>query len=180
MRRLMTYRLIATLLLGWLLVSSSYATNNLRQLFDSLNTEISHKRIFVEQKKQRIDQIKQELLSPDTSLQHRYDVYTKLYNEYRKFVVDSAITYASKSVDMAIAMDKPLLRYRSEFELSILYAMHGMFWQAEDLLKQYQSSDIPPEMRELYYYARSRLLNYDMYTSNRSQELLYQAYMDSL
>ncbi|MBR3014200.1 MAG: hypothetical protein IKH69_04170 [Bacteroidaceae bacterium] len=180
MRRLMTYRLIATLLLGWLLVSSSYATNNLRQLFDSLNTEISHKRIFVEQKKQRIDQIKQELLSPDTSLQHRYDVYTKLYNEYRKFVVDSAITYASKSVDMAIAMDKPLLRYRSEFELSILYAMHGMFWQAEDLLKQYQSSDIPPEMRELYYYARSRLLNYYMYTSNRSQELLYQAYMDSL
>jgi len=162
------------------MVSPSYATNNLRQLFDSLDTEISHKRIFVEQKKQRIVQIKQELLLPDTSLQHRYDVYTKLYNEYRKFVVDSAITYASKSLEVAIAMNKPMLRYRSEFELSVLYAMHGMFWQAEDLLQQYNSKDLPPEMREMYFYARSRLLNYYMYTSNRSQELLYQAYTDSL
>ena len=109
-----------------------------QKFYEKIDISPVLKRIFVEQKKQRIDQIKQELLSPDTSLQHRYDVYTKLYNEYRKFVVDSAITYASKSVDIAIAMDKPLLRYRSEFELSILYAMHGMFWQAEDLLKQYQ------------------------------------------
>ena len=180
MKKTLLLRFFATLFMGVLMTSSSYAANNLKLLFDSLNTEISHKRLFVEQKRQRINQIQQELISPDTSLQHKYDVYTKLYNEYRKFVVDSAITYASKSLEMAIAMDKPLLRYRSEFELSILYAMHGMFWQAEELLSQYQSSDLPKEMRELYFYARSRLLNYYMYTSNRPQELLYQAYMDSL
>lgn len=172
-------RLILPLVV-WAFVMPASATNNLRQLFDSLNMEISHKRIFVEQKKQRIEQIKLELVSPDTTLQHKYDVYTKLYNEYRKFIVDSAIIYASKSLEVAIAMNKPILRYKSEFELSILYAMHGMFWQAEDLLKQYNSSDLPQEMKELYFYARSRLLNYYMYTSNRSQEILYQAYMDSL
>lgn len=172
-------RLILPLVV-WVFVMPASATNNLRQLFDSLNMEISHKRIFVEQKKQRIEQIKLELVSPDTTLQHQYDVYTKLYNEYRKFIVDSAIIYASKSLEVAIAMNKPILRYKSEFELSILYAMHGMFWQAEDLLKQYNSSDLPQEMKELYFYARSRLLNYYMYTSNRSQEILYQAYMDSL
>lgn len=172
-------RLILPLVV-WGFVMPASATNNLRQLFDSLNMEISHKRIFVEQKKQRIEQIKLELVSPDTTLQHQYDVYTKLYNEYRKFIVDSAIIYASKSLEVAIAMNKPILRYKSEFELSILYAMHGMFWQAEDLLKQYNSSDLPQEMKELYFYARSRLLNYYMYTSNRSQEILYQAYMDSL
>ena len=172
-------RLILPLVV-WAFVMPASATNNLRQLFDSLNMEISHKRIFVEQKKQRIEQIKLELVSPDTTLQHQYDVYTKLYNEYRKFIVDSAIIYASKSLEVAIAMNKPILRYKSEFELSILYAMHGMFWQAEDLLKQYNSSDLPQEMKELYFYARSRLLNYYMYTSNRSQEILYQAYMDSL
>ena len=127
MKKTVLLRFFVTLFMGVLMISPSYATNNLKQLFDSLNTEISHKRLFVEQKRQRINQIQQELISPDTSLQHKYDVYTKLYNEYRKFVVDSAINYASKSLEMAIAMDKPLLRYRSEFELSILYAMHGMF-----------------------------------------------------
>ena len=39
-------RLLVALLMGWLSVSSSYATNNLRQLFDSLNIEISNKRLF--------------------------------------------------------------------------------------------------------------------------------------
>ena len=180
MRKTLLLRFFATLFMGVLMISSSYATNNLKQLFDSLNVELSHKRMFAEQKRQRIEQIKQELNTPDTTLQHKYDVYTQLYNEYRKFVVDSAIVYANKSLEVAKAMNKPLLRYRSEFELSILYAMHGMFWQAEDLLSQYQSSDLPKEMRELYFYARSRLLNYYMYTSNVSQELLYQSYMDSL
>jgi len=180
MKKQLIVRLLVLFFVGIWGFSSSYAANNLRQLFDSLNIEIANKRIFVEQKKQRINQIKQELISPDTSLQHKYDVYTKLYNEYRKFVVDSAINYASKSVEMAIAMNKPLLRYKAEFELAILYAMHGMFWQAEDLLQPYNSSELPKELRELYFYARSRLLNYYMYTSNRSQELLYQAYMDSL
>ena len=180
MKKTLLLRFFFTLYLGVLMISPSYATNNLKQLFDSLNVELSHKRMFAEQKRQRIEQIKQELNTPDTTLQHKYDVYTQLYNEYRKFVVDSAIVYANKSLEVAKAMNKPLLRYRSEFELSILYAMHGMFWQAEDLLSQYQSSDLPKEMRELYFYARSRLLNYYMYTSNVSQELLYQSYMDSL
>lgn len=180
MKKTLLLRFFATLFLWVLMISSSYATNNLKQLFDSLNVELSHKRMFAEQKRQRIEQIKQELNTPDTTLQHKYDIYTQLYNEYRKFVVDSAIVYANKSLEVANVMNKPLLRYRSEFELSILYAMHGMFWQAEDLLSQYQSSDLPKEMRELYFYARSRLLNYYMYTSNVSQELLYQSYMDSL
>lgn len=162
------------------ITSSAYGADNLRLLFDSLNKVITNKPLFVEQKKQRIEQVKQMLISPDTSMQHRYDIYTQLYKEYYKFVVDSAIIYASKSLEMANAMQKPLLRYKSEFELSILYAMHGMFWQAEDLLKQYNSTDLPPEMRQLYFYARSRLLNYYRYTSNESQEQLYSAYQDSL
>ena len=71
MKKALLLRFFVTLFMGVLMISSSYATNNLKQLFDSLNTEISHKRLFVEQKRQRINQIQQELISPDTSLQHK-------------------------------------------------------------------------------------------------------------
>jgi len=179
MRRLCYIRCLWVMLLCSL-ATASYGAGHLKLLFDSLNNVIANKRIFVEQKKQRIEQVKQMLVSPDTSMQHRYDIYTQLYKEYYKFIVDSAIVYANKSMELANAMNKPLLRYKSEFELSILYAMHGMFWQAEDLLKQYNSTDLPVEMRQLYFLARSRLLNYYRYTSNESQEQLYNAYQDSL
>ena len=101
MKKTLLLRFFATLFLWVLMISSSYATNNLKQLFDSLNVELSHKRMFAEQKRQRIEQIKQELNTPDTTLQHKYDIYTQLYNEYRKFVVDSAIVYEQAPVALS-------------------------------------------------------------------------------
>ena len=73
--------------------SALYANDELKSLADSLRRMIDEKPLFIQQKEQRINRIKCLLKGSGLTLEQKYKINFQLCNEYKKFVVDSAIHY---------------------------------------------------------------------------------------
>ena len=71
--------------------SALYANDELKLLTDSLRRVIDEKHVFVKEKEDRINRIKCMLKSPGLTLEGEYRINLRLYNEYKKFHIDSAI-----------------------------------------------------------------------------------------
>ena len=88
---------------------SSFAKDDLKALYDSLDYSVAHKNMYVQEKIKRIDEIRSALSYANLNDVNKYVVYNQLYNEYWKFDLDSAIHYARLEVEAAIRMAKNLI-----------------------------------------------------------------------
>ena len=78
-----------------------YANNELKLLTDSLRRVIDEKHVFVKEKEDRINRIKCMLRSPGLTLEGEYRINLRLYNEYKKFHIDSAIHYVDRNIEIS-------------------------------------------------------------------------------
>lgn len=117
-----------------------YANNELKLLTDSLRRVIDEKHIFVQKKEDRIDRIKCMLKSPGLTLEGKYKINLRLYGEYKKFHIDSAIHYVEDNIEISRKLNKSYLTTQSSLHLSLLYSMCGRFREAEMILKGIDSS----------------------------------------
>ena len=85
-----------------------YANNELKLLTDSLRRVIDEKHVFVKEKEDRINRIKCMLRSPGLTLEGEYRINLRLYNEYKKFHIDSAIHYVDRNIEISRQLNKPL------------------------------------------------------------------------
>ena len=106
---------------------SSFAKDDLKALYDSLDYSVAHKNMYVQEKIKRIDEIRSALSYANLNDVNKYVVYNQLYNEYWKFDLDSAIHYARLEVEAAIRMNDEYRKTQAELQLAISYAMHGMY-----------------------------------------------------
>ena len=83
-----------------------YANNELKLLTDSLRRVIDEKHIFVQKKEDRIDRIKCMLKSPGLTLEGKYKINLRLYDEYKKFHIDSAIHYVEDNIEISRKLNK--------------------------------------------------------------------------
>ncbi len=137
-----------------------YANNDLKLLSDSLRRMIDEKPIFVQKKEARIQRIKSKLKVPTLSLEGEYRINLQLYGEYKKFVVDSAIHYIDRNLEIAHTLNRTYLIYESSLQLSLLYAMCGRYRDAELLLENIKTSELPKRLLPVYYETYSRFWEY--------------------
>ncbi|WP_455587658.1 DUF6377 domain-containing protein [Bacteroides sp.] len=155
-----------------------YANNELNLLTDSLRRLIDEKPIYVNKKEQRIERIKNLLKESGLTPEQEYKINLQLYGEYKKFVVDSAIHYVSRNLEIARKSDKSELKYEASLQLSLLYSMCGRYRDAEQILETIKSSELPRELLPVYYETYSRFWEYYSIsvTNNRygEQRAMYQ------
>lgn len=157
-----------------------YANNDLKLLTDSLRRMIDEKPSYVHKKEVRINRIKSKLKGTLTSEQE-YKINIQLYNEYKKFVVDSAIRYIDRNIELARKMDKSYLKYESSLQLSLLYSMCGRYRDAELILENIKTSELPHELLPVYYETYSRFWEYySISATNNRYGKQRAAYQDSL
>lgn len=155
--------------------------NDVKLALDSLDNMVEHKADYVAIKQKRIDDIKSALRLPNLSDVNKYVTYTQLYQEYWKFDLDSAIYYAKQAIWAAERMNDDYRKIQSEFELAVSYAMHGMYRQAEQILRRYNPDNVPKDLRSDYYNANIQYFTYYMYTSDLPEDqVLLRSYRDSL
>jgi hypothetical protein len=77
-----------------------FAQNNFEELLEELDQSVANYAIYSDTKEGEINQLK-ELLSYSSSASQRYDIYEKLYAEYKSYQSDSAMVYARKSFQIA-------------------------------------------------------------------------------
>lgn len=156
------------------------ANNDLKLLTDSLRRMIDEKPAYVHKKEARINRIKSKLKGTLTPEQE-YKINIQLYNEYKKFVVDSAIRYIDRNIELARKMDKSYLKYESSLKLSLLYSMCGRYRDAELILENIKTSELPHELLPVYYETYSRFWEYySISATNNRYGKQRAAYQDSL
>ena len=111
--------------------SALYANDELKSLADSLRRMIDEKPLFIQQKEQRINRIKCLLKGSGLTLEQKYKINFQLCNEYKKFVVDSAIHYVDQNLEIARKLNNRDLKNQSSLQLSLLYSMCGRYRDAE-------------------------------------------------
>lgn len=158
-----------------------HGKNNLKPLSDYLDHIIANKKQFTDQKEQDIANLKKMLAKKESSPEYIFEINYKLYNEYKKYKLDSAIHYASENRRIAEELDNQWLKQLSGINLASVYSYSGKFLESEKILNSINSRNLSRDIMEEYYEARSRF--YEHYATISSQHSYFsqvEVYRDSL
>ncbi|NDW11045.1 DUF6377 domain-containing protein [Dysgonomonas sp. 520] len=152
--------------------------SDLDSILYTLNQTIEDKNIYEEEKKKRITDLKQMLSISNITLEQKFDINTRLYNEYKSFIPDSAIIFVQDNMLIAKQLDNKDWLNESKINLSLLYAVAGMYIDADKLLSNINTAELPDWLLRMYYNSYKQLFYF--YPSNQNSELNYRVYRDSL
>lgn len=143
---------------------------------------MGEKERYMEEKELRIDGIKMLLATPLISDEQRYDINLQLFNEYKTYISDSAIHYASENIAIGERLLQPDKLFDSMLDLSSLYIISGMYIEAADLLESLDREQLTPLQLIKYFDSYKQL--YRNYAFNNPSSAQYARlsshYRDSL
>jgi tetratricopeptide (TPR) repeat protein len=133
--------------------------NNIDQdehsLLVKLRTELGKKSFYDEGKIERIEKL-EKLLNSTDDLNFRYEVYLKLYNEYKSFNFDKAFGYAIKLQEVGRLKRDPVKIAYGKVKLGFVLLSSGMFKETFDSLKTVQVNLLSIEGKREYYLITAR------------------------
>ena len=145
-----------------------------------LNLAIKNKTRYTQQKQQRIDSLN-KLKVAGISLETQYQINSRLYDEYKKYRIDTAVFYALQNQQIGKKLHKADLISTAEVQLANLYSSSGKFLESENILNGLNTILFDKTLRADYYDARIQF--YEHYATNSYDELYVkriQVYRDSL
>ncbi|MEB0277433.1 MULTISPECIES: DUF6377 domain-containing protein [unclassified Mucilaginibacter] len=172
---------IAFFLLFLLFITTSFqAERDIYPNVTELNNAIISKNDYTKQKEENITAIKR-VRKAGLPLLVEYRLNTTIYEEYRKFKIDSAIFYAYRNLQIAYALNDKELKDVAKIELSNLYSSSGKYRESETLLRSLNSRHLSRDGCAIYYEAYSRFFEHYI-TNSYSQVYIQQVetYRDSL
>ena len=171
----------AWLIILVLLSSVSAWANEKDSVFIRLNQVLDNKEYYDINKEQNIRNLKQMFDISALSPKQEYDINLKLYEEYLKYQLDSAVTYVLKNLELARVLGQDELIYESEIQLAGLYSTKGMFIESKELLDCIDKKALPRRMLLDYYGAYHSFFNH--YRQSNDNPVYYgkiEEYRDSL
>ena len=104
-------------------------------LAKELDEAVLNRSFYLQQREQRITQLKDMFLLSKISLWQEYEINHQLYEEFKKIQQDSAIYYIKRNMEIASFMKDTVRIYTSRLRLATLYAFSGMYRESEGLLR---------------------------------------------
>ena len=136
-----------------LLCTSAYGKEDLTALTVLLDNLIDNQEQFIRQKELKIDSLKRLLNVPSLRLEQEYNINFKLYDEYKKFRLDSAIYYMEKNIRISQKLDDVRRSYLSNIKLAVLYSSSGRYRESEEILTSIDSRKLSKDLLAEYYEA---------------------------
>jgi cell division protein FtsB len=162
-----------------LLHTAGHTTVN-DSLLDQLDRAILNKQYYYALKANKITAQKNKLTG-NISREQEYDINQHLFNEYRKFRIDSALFYVNRNLELAELLKRPDLQHRAILQQAHLYSSTGRYLEAEKILDTIRSAELPRDLKELYFEYYYRLLeHYTTNNPNESYKRKIEIYRDSL
>ncbi len=151
-------------------------------LLDELDTTIDNSQYYHNKKETEINKLK-GLLKYTSSTVQKYELYEKLYNEYKVYQSDSALNYARKSLKIANTLNDLTKINTAKLNLASIMATLGMYKEATDILNKINIK-ATPEIKNLFYGANSSIyLSMSEYAASDQEKkryiLLTKQYRDS-
>jgi cell division protein FtsB len=160
------------------------STESLKELLKRLDYTITQQEVYVKAKEQRLSSIKKMLREKPLSNERVYELHFQLIQEYQPYKTDSALSYIERNLNLGIETANSDWINETNIRRAIIFAINGMFNEAEDILKSINTSTLHTNLRLEYYGAYGRLYEYLSQNSTgekyiKKYEALSDAYKDS-
>lgn len=154
-----------------------------KELYKRLDSVIAHRADYDALKEQKIHNIKLGSAYV-TSKEDKLKVYERLVNEYTPYILDSALVYTQKSIDLAVHTNDTACCKKFQIIKARLLIFRGFYIEAKEIL---DDMSVPPSDRQLNYLYNSAqcALYFNLKFSCRGTEYdmrydkLFRKYMDN-
>ena len=177
-----TYLLRTLLLLcAVAVVSSACERNETQSLLDKLDHMIANRQVYDCQKEQRIAELRHLLSVSGLTPAQEYEINDRLFGEFHKYKLDSAIRYMERNVLLARRLGDRRKGCLSGIRLAELYSSTGMSIEAKRMLDSIDRRSVPRDMLATYYKAYNRFYQqYVAFSGQRHFRELEERYQDSV
>ena len=127
-------------------------TDNIEQLFQSLDDAIVHSPDYVKVREDRIHNLEQKLKVAKKVIE-KYNACFALFEEYRSYKNDIAIKYINQCVELAIKIGDKQKEENAKSLLAFQESTTGNFAESYDLLKSVNPSNLDSEGQRNYLWA---------------------------
>lgn len=131
--------------------STSFSAGKKDSLSLKLGRALDNKSLYMENKEQKIRDMKQMLTLSNLSLEQRYNINYKLSEEYKKYISDSAVHYNAANQKIADILGSVKLKQETNMQLAWLYSTKGMYIEAKEILDNIEKKSLVPEFLSYYY-----------------------------
>lgn len=118
-------------------------------LLNELDNTLDKSELYHSKKEAEINKLRSLLKLTSTQV-HKYEIYEKLYGEYKFYQSDSALSYAKKSMKIAIQLNDLVKINTSRLNLSSTMGTLGMYKEATDVLNKI-NINATPEIKGAYF-----------------------------
>lgn len=133
--------------------SSSMFDERCRERLERLDATIADKERYEQRKRARIDSIEMRVPTAADSTE-LYALYGTLLDEYGKYDVDAALSYAHRKLDLVSSLGEVALMRRSKIDLATLYAQCGNYVEALDMIAEVDTASMSTADRYAWHNAR--------------------------
>lgn len=129
----------------------AYGQYPLDSLLNELDDAIKNHEIYTRQKEHSIKELKNRLETVQKNSVEEYDLNAKLFEEFRPYILDSAIFYKNRNIEIASQLNDIGRLAQSKLQLANLMASTGMYMEAVDLIKSIRKTKLPDSLLIDYY-----------------------------
>lgn len=156
-----------------------YSKSSNADIYAELNKTLTEKQEYNNRKEARIQRLK--LLKINLTPLQEYDYNFNLYNEYRKFKLDSATSYLKQNLVIAKTLKRQDLSNKTQLQLASIYTLTGLYLEAEAILTSIDKANLRGELLANYYESYSQLYgNYFVKNNSEKYNQMRETYRDSL
>jgi len=127
-----------------------FARSEMDSLLRELDNTIENYQLYTNIKEQKLIHLK-ELLKMATSDEQRYIICGQLYDEYKSYTSDSALTYARKKLVIAEKLNDIRKLNDARLNLSSIMGTLGMYKEAMDILSNIDINT-SPDLKAYYFH----------------------------
>lgn len=173
---------------SFLIITNTSRANEASQSIPTLLKQMDHllqeREIFVTQKEHKLDSLKHQL-ALSKSLDDKYKLSTKLIEEYKSYICDSALKYIDNSWEIAMLTKENNRLNEVKLQKANLLTTIGLYHETFDILDDIHANELPSELLKQYYHCcEQAYYHMSNYASNSFYENVYkqkcQLYIDSL
>lgn len=177
-----TYLLQLLLLLSAVMVVlSACEENETKSLTEQLDHMIANRHIYDCEKERRITDLRHLLSVSGLTPEQEYEINDKLFAEFHKYKLDSAIRYMERNVVLARRLGDRRNACISGIRLAELYSSTGMSIEAKRMLDSIDRRSVAGDLLAVYYKAYNRFYQqYVAFSGQKHFRDLEERYQDSV
>lgn len=158
-------------IIGYFILSMPlFANNDIDSLLKVLDSSVDNYQVFSNHKEEQLNKLK-DLLKYTNNDDQRYKICGQLYDDYKSYKSDSALTYAQKKLQIAEKMNNRWNLTDAKLNLASIMGTSGMYKESMDILETINIQD-NPDLKAYYFHVYRTVYGFmaDYTVSTREKE----------